>query len=377
MNQVYDPLAYVSQTGAAVSRIGRNVAGTLSQFFQDNAQWKQLKTNEKTDDAAKNKFFNYTMQTLQEKGIDPSTIPELETLKVSLGDKRVSPEAFAEITAKALEPHQEKLLLKAEINKFDPNLEMQDPMSKIQGIDTAPRTEAGPIAMYPAKEISELTQVPTEESPTKKYQKRMVDYYSNLADKGMLKAGDATKFYDIMAKLEHDENQANLTEKKAKIKKEEEDRKELREKAADDLRGARISNLKIVDKNTGKEIDYNPYEGRLDPSGYSISKEHEQWKPSGGGGGSGGSPKNPDELKLQKAIIERLRQMNAGDFDMVQREDAMGNKIPTYIPKPNSKSAQILNNADWYNEFAITYFPGYAKSLGITAPGGTTRGAGF
>jgi hypothetical protein len=393
--QVYDPLAYADQTGAMVSQVGRGITGTLGKFFEQNAQWKQFRTNQKNDLEAKQNFLNTTLSVLQERGINPDQIPGINEIRAKIQDKRITPEVFAETTAKTLEPLKEKLLFQKAKESFGAG--GQKPVTDVM-VGTEPTPQPQPWEQMPvttnaqgqvvnsdvmatpqttAPPQSATVSTAPEESPTKKYQKRMVDYYSDLADKGMLKAGDATKFFDIMAKLEHDENQDALTEKKAKIKAEEDERKALQETAGKSLISARISDLKIVSKTTGKEVDISPDEAMKHPELFAISKEHAQWKPSFGWGGGTGVPKNPDELKLQKAVIERLRQMNAGDFDLVQKTDAMGNIIPTYVPKPNSKSAQILSNPDWYNEFVTKFLPNYAKAVGITQPAQRTKGPGF
>jgi hypothetical protein len=98
MNQVYDPMRYVDRTGEGVAQIGAQAANTLGNFFQQNAQWKQFKANQKSDDDAKMSVYNTTLKLLQEKGIDPAQINIPAPT-----DKRITPEDY---TAKLAESIQ-------------------------------------------------------------------------------------------------------------------------------------------------------------------------------------------------------------------------------------------------------------------------------
>lgn len=383
MNQVYDPLAYVDRTGAGVSQIGRNVAGTLGQFFEQNAQWKQFKTNQKNDIEAKQNFLNTTLSVLQEKGMDPAQIPGINDIKARLTDTRITPEAFAEMTAKTLEPFREKLLFQQSAQKFGIGAQQTqgDPMTGgMQQQPQAPGDQPSQelvdtMAMLPSPGGQQQGVTPQaappapDETPTKKYQKRMVDYYSQLADNGMLKAGDATKFYDLMAKLEHDENAAALESMRAMNKEKADLRKQQMQKAGESVISARTAGNAIT--KDGKPIqDVNALDVMTDPTGYGIGAP----PPKAGRGGAGSGTKPTDkptpswtQYKEVEAQLARLRTgKDETGAPLIFSTDPVENRAriaEEYQAKQNQAAQQLLSH--YMQTAGMAYEDAQNKAMGV------------
>ncbi|RPH88488.1 MAG: hypothetical protein EHM66_00330 [Deltaproteobacteria bacterium] len=389
MNQVYDPLAYRDRTGERLSAISSMATGAASNFFHKHAQWQKMKKDLGNDQAVKAQYFTTAMELLQEKGIDPSkfNVP-------SFKDERITPEDYALKLSESIQsafvgsgakldqdaatkigianqPGIQESLAKQSF------LDQNDPLNQINlnGMAGTPAPAGAPVSDS-AEQISPMLaditgasqSAPAQEDEVGKYFDPLARSLIDDVRGGRLSAQAAsTEMKDIL-KLKA---QAQLS----KVQKERDDAK-ANQRERDRMWEATVSGA--LGSNKVKV-----------PGGGSVTKENisqveiggrlpKEFSPGAGGGGLGGVPKNPDEIKLQKAAIERLRQMNAGDFTLVNKEDAMGNIIPTYVPKPNSQSARILGDPAAYNEFVTKFLPLYAKAVGIEPPTpGVTRGAGF
>lgn len=378
MNQVYDPLAYMDRTGSAVSQIGRNVAGTLGQFFEQNAQWKQFKANQKNDIDAKQNFLNTTLALLQEKGLDPSKIPGINDVRARLTDTRITPEAFAEMTTKTLEPFKEKLLFQQGAKEYGFGSQPQpqgDPMAggmQPQAPGDQPSQElVDTMAMLPSpggqQGAPQAAQPATDETPTKKYQKRMVDYYSQLADNGMLKAGDATKFYDLMAKLEHDENAAALERLRAENKEKADLRKQQMQKAGESVISARTAGNAVT--KDGKPVhDVNALDVMTDPTGYGIGAP----PPKVGRDGSGTKPtdKPTPSWTQYKEVEAQLARLRTGKDEtgapLIFSTDPVENRsriAEEYQAKQNQAAQQLLSH--YMQTAGMSYEDAQNKAMGV------------
>lgn len=381
MNQVYDPLAYVDRTGAGVSQIGRNVAGTLGQFFEKNAQWKQFKANQKNNIDAKQNFLNTTLALLQEKGLDPAQIPGINNIKARITDTSITLEAFAEMTTKTLDPFKEKLLFQQGVKRFgfgaqqpqgDPAAGMQQPQASADQpsqelVDTMAMLP-GPAGQSQATPATAAATVP-EESPTKKYQKFMVDYYSLLADNGMLKAGDAKGFFDKMAMLEHDENQKQLKKIQDEIAEKAALRKQQMQKAGESVISARTAGNTIT--RDGKPVqEVNALDVMTDPTGYGIGAP----PPKAGRGGAGSGTKPTDkptpswtQYKEVEAQLARLRTgKDETGAPLIFSEDPTENRsriAEEYQAKQNQAAQQLLSH--YMQTAGMAYEDAQNKAMGV------------
>jgi hypothetical protein len=328
MNQTYDPMRYVDQTGAGVAQIGSQIAGTLGQFFQENAQWKQFKGNQKSDDEAKRNVYETTLSLLKEKGIDPSgfNIP-------NPSDKRISPEDY---TAKLAESVQSAFVGSGA--KLDQGAASQMGISQQPGVkeaigqqsfldknDAMRQIDLNGMAGTPAP-----AGVPVSDS-TEQVDPMLADIAGIGATKPqpeefdidpfMKALSDQVRSRDISAKeafkevreYEKDRRKERLEDKKA----DREEKKRMNEDAATGVFSAHRAGFPVTGKDGTEGL--NAMDVQQNPGNYTIGNDNpykrSEWS-SGGTGGRGGAGKK----ETVKDIDTRINMITNDTKQMTDRD---------------------------------------------------------
>jgi hypothetical protein len=178
----------------------------------------------------------------------------------------------------------------------------------------------------------------------------MVDFYSQLADNGMLKAGDAKDFFDRMAMLEHDENQKQLKKIQDEIAEKAALRKQQIQKAGESVISARTAGNTIT--RGGKPVqEVNALDVMTDPTGYGIGAPLPKAVSGGAGSGTKPTDKPTPSWTQYKEVEAQLARLRTGKDEtgapLIFSTDPVENRsriAEEYQAKQNQAAQQLLSH---------------------------------
>jgi hypothetical protein len=354
MNQIYDPMANVDQTGSMVSQIGRNVTGVLGNFFQQNAQWKQFKGEQKSEEDAKKKYYDTAIEVFKERGIDASSVnlpqptdkrfataedyaenlsKSVEHLFVGSGNRPTSEDA-TRIGIQQQPGVKENLARQSFLDQYDTERQidlngMAGDQGKPQGEYSNANEQVSPMLL----DVLGITPKATEaDSFEEDYAKPMTRF---LMDDVREKRISAKEAMTELRELEKDRRKERL--ENTRYKRESERRKE--ELHAAGVYGSGDTN-EIVDPKTG-EPTVVTRENVMD-----VGIGQRKYPPKSGRGGSGSGSGSEDALKQQEEAWDQYNDVERQRLSMVKGRDEKGNAVPfdpeSFAQKTNESAIRLL-----------------------------------
>jgi stage V sporulation protein SpoVS len=392
--QTYDPMqasAMRQQQNLGLAQSIKGGLGAIQQGLQENAAWKAFEAKHKTATDAKANLWAVAKPIIQESGVDLGKVPALANIENDIANKDISASQFGATLEEALNPFKEaimgnKTIAAQTLEARDPikgigtvePMQSQSPQSSFMGptapVDSnsnfvGPQLPSGDSmygAMEPIPQQDPMSADTLEQLQHKNViaqQKAMIKRFEARAAAGSLDTGDEAKFSSDMMAL-------SMKDKDIEIEKLRLDRTNAakdKTQGADDVIDFAKNNFPLYDTETGKKIEQvNVADVRANPHKYSTTPGGKIFAPQGNY--FGGGVRNPDETKLQTAVMKRLATMYPNDFST--GEDDYGNVVYRVKPEASAITKRVLSDPDSYNQFVIDYFPKYAQSLQIQKPTG-------
>jgi hypothetical protein len=368
MNQIYDPMRYVDQTGAGVAQIGAQAASTLGNFFQQNAQWKQFKASAKSENDAKTKVYNTALEVLKERGIDPSklniptpadkrfTTSEDYIANFSKGFEHLFMGSGNRPTAEDAtrigiqdQPGVKESLAKQSF------LDQNDPLNQINlnGKAGTPAPAGMPVSNSQEQINPMLADITGAQQSVPAVQEDEVGkYYDPLAKAliedvrgGRLSAQAAsTELRSILenkSKLQYLKAQGDLAEKKAKIKADEDERKKQREDAASGVLSAHRAGFPVTGKDESEGL--NAADVQKNPENYTIGNDNPYKRTDWTTGGRRGGGSKAERVK---SIDDRINMLTNDTKQMTDSygEPLQGLEQQYQLNIKQLKAAQLAKN---------------------------------